>query len=167
MTKKLMTFWVRDTTKILLFFGLLLVFMLSSGRSELATSTQNFDAQQKLTELLVQISGRENEPSEKVFKNIQRFNGIEAARLLRAMNSFSRALGVSCAHCHILNQWEKDEQPVKQVAREMITLTRTINNDLLKKIPNLKSQNPSVTCTTCHRGQLTPEVNLPESKTKP
>lgn len=166
MTKKPATFWFRDATKVLLIFGMLPVFMLSSGGSDLGTSRQDFDSQQKLTELLTQISGRENEPSEKVFKNIQRFNGIESARLLRAMNSFSRALGVNCAHCHILNQWEKDDQPTKQVAREMITLTRTINNELLKKIPNLKSQNPSVTCTTCHRGQLVPEVNLPESKPK-
>lgn len=78
---------------------------------------QKADAgQQELAALSRQIAGQEGKPAETVFKNIQTLKGLEAARLLRAMNSYSRALGVSC--------------------------------------------------TTCHRGQLKPETELPEAKPK-
>jgi hypothetical protein len=36
-----------------------------------------------------------------------------------------------------------------------------INTEQLKKIKNLKSENPGVNCTTCHRGQVKPALNLP------
>jgi hypothetical protein len=37
----------------------------------------------------------------------------------------------------------------------------TINGTLLKNIQNLRSPNPTVTCTTCHRGQVKPATVLP------
>jgi hypothetical protein len=36
-----------------------------------------------------------------------------------------------------------------------------INGEMLKNIKNLKSENPVVNCTTCHRGQVKPALNLP------
>ena len=45
------------------------------------------------------ITGRENEPAEKVFKNIQLpvLKAVPAGRFLRIMNlGYSRALGVAC-----------------------------------------------------------------------
>src|SRR5262245_11025189 len=48
------------------------------------------------------IAGRENEPAEKVFKNIQWLKSTPAGRFLRIMNGgYSRALGVACTHCHV------------------------------------------------------------------
>ncbi|MGH9939145.1 MAG: c-type cytochrome [Blastocatellia bacterium] len=136
---------------ITLTLGLLAICRLPAAG--VAQETAGSASEQKLAELSRRITGQESKPAEEVFKNIRRLQGIEAARLLRAMNSWSRALGVTCAHCHVVDQWEKDDKPAKQIAREMVSLTRTISNDLLKNIGALKSQAPAVTCATCHRGR--------------
>jgi hypothetical protein len=134
----------------------------STGQQE-----KRFDQAQKLAELRKQISGKENQPAEQVFKNIQIFKGFPAARLLRVMElGYSRSLGVNCEHCHVVDQWEKDDKPTKPIAREMAKMVQTINNDLLKNIKNLKGPDSVVNCTTCHRGQTKPALNLPESTPK-
>lgn len=126
-----------------------------------------FDQEQKLAELRKKIAGQENKPAEEVFKNIQILKGMPAERLLKVMElGYSRSLGVNCTHCHIVDQWEKEDKTTKQVARDMVLMTRAINNDYLKKIKNLKSENPVVNCTTCHRGQTKPALNLPEAGAK-
>ncbi len=132
-----------------------------------AQQEKPFDQSQKLAELMKQIAGKENQPSEQVFKNIQIFKGVPAARLLRIMElGYSRSLGVNCTHCHVIDQWDKDDKPTKPIAREMAKMVQTINNDLLKNIKNLKGPNPIVNCTTCHRGQTKPALNLPEAAPK-
>ncbi len=132
-----------------------------SGGSKTA-ATQAFDQEAKLAELRKKIAGRENEPAEKVFKNIQFLKGVPAARLLAVMKiGYSRSLGVTCTHCHVVDEWEKDDKPTKQTARDMAQMARTINNDLLKNIKNLKSESPVINCTTCHRGQTRPALDLP------
>src|SRR5712692_984109 len=121
-----------------------------------------FYQREKLADLMKQIAGKENQPAEQVFKNIQMFKGVPAARLLRIMElGYSRSLGVNFTHCHVVDQWDKDDKPTKPIAREMAKMAQTINNDLLKNIKNLKGPNPIVNCTTCHRGQTKPALNLP------
>ncbi len=125
--------------------------------------TLAFDQEQQLTALRKKIAGKENQPAEQVFQNIQWLKGMPAARLLRVMEiAYSRSLGVDCRHCHVVGEWQKDEKPTKQIAREMAAMMQTINNDFLKKIKNLKSENPVVNCTTCHRGQTKPALDLPQ-----
>ncbi len=123
---------------------------------------QPFDQNQKLAELAKRIAGQETKPASEVFKNIQLLRAMPAGRLLKVMElGYSKSLGVNCAHCHVVDQWEKDDKPTKQITREMIKMAGTINNDYLKNIKNLKSANPIINCTTCHRGQLKPALNLP------
>ena len=123
---------------------------------------QTFDQNQKLAELAKRIAGREDKSAAEVFKNIQLLKAMPAGRLLKVMElGYSKSLGVNCGHCHVVDEWEKDDKPTKQVAREMIKMAATINNDYLKKIKNLKSENPIINCTTCHRGQIKPALNLP------
>lgn len=123
-----------------------------------------FDQAQALAELRKSIAGKESEPAEKVFKNIQLLKGMPAERLLRVMElGYSRSLGVTCTHCHLPGDWEKDDKPTKQIAREMAGMAAAINNQHLKQIKNLKSENPVINCTTCHRGQTKPALNLPEA----
>ena len=43
----------------------------------------------------------------------------------------------------------------------MIKMAGAINETYLKNIKNLKGPNPIVNCTTCHRGQVKPALNLP------
>ncbi len=132
------------------------------GQSPSTQEEKPFNQQQKLAELMKQIEGKENQPAEQVFNNIQMLKGVLAGRLLRIMDvGFSRSLGVTCTHCHMVDQWEKEDKPTKQVAREMEKMVQTINNDLLKNIKNLKGPNSIVNCTTCHRGQTKPALNMP------
>jgi hypothetical protein len=127
-----------------------------------AQESKPFDQQQQLQELRKQIAGQENRPAEEVFKNIQLLKGMPTGRLLRVMEiGYSKSLGVNCTHCHVAGQWEKEEKPTKQISREMSAMVRAINNDLLKKVKNLKSETPTVNCTTCHRGQVKPALDLP------
>ncbi len=99
---------------------------------------------QKSAEVLEMIKGRENEPAEEVFKNIKVLRGVPAGRLIRIMDmGWGRALGVGCGHCHVVDKWELEDRPHKQVAREMAAMTRTINENL-KAIPNLGGPNPAV-----------------------
>lgn len=121
-----------------------------------------------LADLRQKIAGHEDKPSEEVFKNIQipTFKKLRAGLLLGAMEFvFSKSLGVDCRHWHLIGQWEKDEKPTKQISRDMYGLMMSID-DNLKKIGNLKSANPIVSCYTCHRGQTKPEIELPEVKKK-
>ena len=123
-----------------------------------------FDQAAAIAELERQIAGKEDLPASEVFKNITQYKGVSAARLLRIMDhGFSRGLGVTCTHCHIAGQWDSDNKATKQIARDMSKMMTSINADLLKRIPNLRSTNPAINCTTCHRGQRRPALELPVS----
>jgi hypothetical protein len=123
---------------------------------------QPFDQNQKLAELAKRITGQENKPAGEVFKNIRVLKGMPAGRLLKVMElGYSKSLGVNCAHCRVVDQWDKDDKPTKQITLEMIKMVGDINNDYLMNIKNLKSETPIVNCTTCHRGQVKPALNLP------
>ena len=113
-------------------------------------------------EVLAAIAGREKEPAEAVFKNIQAFKGVPAGRLVAIMNQgYARSLGVSCTHCHVPEKWDSDEKRPKQAAREMRELTAKLNGELLPLLKNLDSKKPVVNCTTCHRGEVKPATELP------
>lgn len=123
--------------------------------------TTDFDQEKALKELREGIKGRENEPAGLVFDNIKTFERLPADRLLRIMEmGFSKSLGVTCTHCHNPDDWGSEEKPQKQVARDMMAMVSKINSELLDGIVNLESNNPTVNCTTCHRGQLKPALNL-------
>jgi hypothetical protein len=120
-----------------------------------------FNQEQTLAELRKKIAEQKDKPAGEVFKNIQLLKGVPAGRLLSIMEiAYSKSLGVDCTHCHVVGDWEKDDKPTKQIARDMAMMVRAINNDHLKKIKNLKSENPVVNCTTCHRGQTKPALDL-------
>jgi photosynthetic reaction center cytochrome c subunit len=140
----------------------------ASNNQEPTTQTgKPFDQAQALEGLRKAIAGQENKPAEEVFKNIQMLKGMPAGRLLRVMElGYARSLGVNCTHCHVADAWEKEDKPTKQIARDMNAMVAVINNDQLKKIKNLKGPNSIVNCTTCHRGQTRPALNLPESAPK-
>ncbi len=126
-------------------------------------ATAAFDQAAAIAKLREQIKGRETEPAEKVFKNIQTpmLKGSPAARLLAVMEfGFARSLGVNCTHCHVPDKWEAEDKPQKQTAREMAAMAARINGELLKGIKNLKSATPTINCTTCHRGEVKPALNL-------
>jgi hypothetical protein len=121
-----------------------------------------FDQKAAIAKLREQIKGRENEPAPAVFKNIQTMKNTPAGRLLSVMEmGFARSLGVDCTHCHVPDKWESEEKTQKQTARDMSAMVTRINKELLPGIKNLKTDTAIVNCTTCHRGEIKPALNLP------
>ena len=121
-----------------------------------------FDQKAALTKLREQIKGREQEPASAVFKNVQTMKNRPAGQLLAVMEfGYARSLGVTCTHCHVPDKWESEDKTQKQNARDMSAMVGRINGELLKGIKNLKSETPTINCTTCHRGQVIPALNVP------
>lgn len=113
-----------------------------------------------IEEIKKSIEGRENLPADSVFKSIQIFKNMPAGRLLAIMDvAFSQSLGVSCIHCHDAKDFSSELKPQKEIAREMWAFAGE-TRELLKNIKGLQSQNPTINCTTCHRGQVKPALSL-------
>lgn len=114
-----------------------------------------------VTELLQAIKGRENRPAGEVFKNVQLLKSMPAGRFLRIMDAgYSRALGVTCDHCHTGDdRWDADEKRAKLAAREMIKLTQEINTKL-ETMEHIDNSEPTINCTTCHRGFVKPALQV-------
>jgi hypothetical protein len=70
---------------------------------------------------------------------------------------YSRALGVTCTHCHNDQNFASDEKRPKRAAREMAVMHRMIN-DALRKMQNIEipPDNRPINCFTCHRGAIDP-----------
>ena len=133
------------------------------ARPASAAAPDSFAAQRDsmMNAVLRDIAGKESVAAESVFKNIKVMKGVPAGRLVRAMNmGFGRGLGVGCLHCHTREGWDDEGRKEKQVTRDMMAMTRRINDSLLTAIPNLDSEKPTINCTTCHRGQVKPALNL-------
>ena len=127
-----------------------------------------FDQAKALADLRKSIEGQEDKPAVDVFMNITQYKGVTAERLLRIMEfGFTKSLGVNCTHCHVPGHWDSDEKGAKETARAMSRMVIAINSEYLKNIPSLNSANPSVNCTTCHRGQKRPALELPEPPATP
>lgn len=122
-----------------------------------------YDSQAALAELKKAIAGKEEQPSETVYKNIQMFKGVPAARLLGAMNAFSNALGVSCKKCHDVQNWASDDKHEKTAARNMMRMTSDINDKYLKGMAGLDDDDAHIGCNTCHRGYAHPDAGMRRS----
>jgi hypothetical protein len=121
------------------------------------------DNKHEADEVREKIKGQENAPADSVFKNIKMFKGVPASRLVNAMQfGFAPALGAKCTLCHVEDKWASEDKKEKQIARDMAAMTRTINDTLLTRIAHLESDHPTVTCTTCHRGQKKPATSMPK-----
>lgn len=117
--------------------------------------------EQYLAEIRAQIKGREEQPAREVFKNIQTMQNSTAGRLLRVMEiGFARSLGVSCSHCHTPGMWEDDGKQPKKTARAMSAMVSKVNRELLPAVEGLADRKAFVNCTTCHRGQTKPALDL-------
>jgi Photosynthetic reaction centre cytochrome C subunit len=68
---------------------------------------------------------------------------------------YSRALGVSCTHCHNEQDFASDEKRPKRAAREMAAMHRMINQQLAG-MQNLEPDHHVINCSTCHRGHIDP-----------
>lgn len=103
---------------------------------------------------------KKSEKAGKVYKNIQLLKDVPADQIGPIMHKINDSLGVKCDFCHVIETdaagkhigWEKDDKPMKGVARKMIILTNSINKR--EKILGGKA-----TCNMCHHGRPEPEMN--------
>jgi photosynthetic reaction center cytochrome c subunit len=94
--------------------------------------------------------------AEEVFKNVQILKGIPVDEFMDTMGMFAASLSYNCVDCHTLQSvgsWDKfaDDTPKKQTTRKMMTMVNAINKDNFSGVR-------SVTCYTCHRGDLRPKI---------
>ena len=109
--------------------------------------------------VLASIAGRENEPAGRVFQNVKLLGDVPARTLVAIMNGgYARALGVTCAHCHVAGDFASDAKRPKRAAREMAVMHRSINQQLaqMEEIATPKTDNRAINCMTCHRGMVDP-----------
>jgi photosynthetic reaction center cytochrome c subunit len=91
--------------------------------------------------------------AEQVYKNIQVFKGLPDSQLLNAMFFMEGSLQVGCGHCHVWEDFSKDDKPAKRVARKMILMVRQLNEIQFEG-------KQKISCNTCHRGQTPPAAPL-------
>jgi hypothetical protein len=87
--------------------------------------------------------------AEELYKNIQVLKGTPGLQLQTTMALFAQSLGVSCAYCHVPDEFDRDDRPAKLTARKMIRMLHAVND-------NFNGTQP-VSCWTCHRGKTKPE----------
>jgi hypothetical protein len=80
--------------------------------------------------------------------------GAEVGQIMR---TFTAGLGVQCVYCHVQGNFASDDNPKKDIARHMITMTKQINGNFPE------SGKMRVSCYTCHRGEAEPKT-APEPK---
>ncbi len=97
------------------------------------------------------------------YKNIQKLQTLPAAQLIPKMHEYNAALNVQCSFCHVVNAqhnaWDRDDNPMKGVARQMISVV----NDLNAHQPSLNGQ---ATCYMCHHGHPEPVTSIPPIEEK-
>jgi len=106
--------------------------------------------------LAAQQAAPKPQMAEQVFKNITALRGIPVDEFMDTMGMFSAALSLNCIDCHVaesVGHWDRfaDETPLKVTARRMVEMVNAINKQNFKGVR-------SVTCWTCHRGDLRPRI---------
>jgi hypothetical protein len=107
-----------------------------------------------------EIAGKADKPAGDVFQNVQIewLKSVPASNLLDIMNfGYSKALGVTCSHCHDTDAFANDDKRPKRAAREMAVMHHSIN-DQLRNMRNLEipPADRLINCSTCHRGKVNP-----------
>ena len=93
-------------------------------------------------------------------KNVQVLDITSNREMKKYMKSISKDLGTKCKSCHIMDDKSSDT-PEKDIAREMIILTRHINEILLTMENENHEKISPVTCWTCHKGSFEVEKTRP------
>jgi Photosynthetic reaction centre cytochrome C subunit len=89
-------------------------------------------------------------PAPKNLKVLKATTGEEVSQIMR---TFTIGLGVQCNFCHIQGNFASDENPKKDIARRMITMTHDVNSLFPGDEKKMR-----VSCYTCHRGEAEPKT---------
>ena len=93
------------------------------------------------------------------FKNVTELDFTSKSEMKKYMKEISKDIGVKCSFCHALDD-KSLETENKKIGREMIQLTRYLN-DVLNKTEEPKNHKTYITCWTCHHGKIEPEHKRP------
>jgi hypothetical protein len=88
--------------------------------------------------------------------NLKVLKVATGGEVVQIMHTFTAGLGVQCIYCHVQGNYASDENPKKEVARQMIKMSQVIN-------ANFPDGRMRVTCYTCHRGEAEPKT-APEAR---
>lgn len=122
---------------------------------------QDTARRKQVDSILVAIKGRENEPAGDVFKNVKNLKSMPAGDFVRNMDTiYGRGLGMTCANCHVVGQYDGDTRKNKRVAREMQAMEDYINTVQLANIKELDEDFHKVSCVTCHTGSGHPRNTM-------
>ena len=127
---------------VVLVFGM--AFLRSNVTAQSAPPTQNGDSKPT------------GKPAAGIFKNIQVLTELKDGPpndMYSTMDFISGSLSVSCDYCHasVSGPYESDAKKTKSIARDMIKMTRAINES------NFGGR-LVVTCNTCHQGSTHPNA---------
>ncbi len=65
------------------------------------------------------------------YKNVKVLRDLPARELIPMMHAFNKELNVTCEFCHVVNAehnaWERDDNPNKEVSRDMIRIVQDLN----------------------------------------
>lgn len=109
--------------------------------------------------LLVPLFAQEKKPPPPDPTNLKVLKVAKGPEVIQIMRTFTAGLGVQCSYCHVQGNYASDENPKKDIARHMITMTASIN-------ANFPDGKMRVTCYTCHRGEAEPKT-APEPRPAP
>tara|TARA_Y100000590_G_scaffold439708_1_gene564113 strand:- start:1035 stop:1400 length:366 start_codon:yes stop_codon:yes gene_type:complete len=100
-------------------------------------------------------------PFMETFKNVEVLDISSRSEMKKYMKSISKDLGVKCSYCHDMDD-KSIETPLKDVTREMIKLTRYLNDVLNVEKNDSTKHKTFITCWTCHHGKVSPQHKRPE-----
>jgi hypothetical protein len=106
--------------------------------------------------------GQAPKPEVVVSPNVTVLTGLYAQQFQEEMNLIVQGLGVTCNTCHVRNNFASEEKPEKLKARQMLEMTRALNE---KYFPDYKPKEGEsvlgkVTCYTCHKGESVPKSTV-------
>ncbi|MEP6963496.1 MAG: photosynthetic reaction center cytochrome c subunit family protein [Acidobacteriota bacterium] len=73
------------------------------------------------------------------------------------MQAIADALGVQCEFCHSAPRGSGQTEPKKDIARQMLAMTREMNTRVTTATGKAVGQSARVDCVTCHRGVTIPK----------
>jgi Photosynthetic reaction centre cytochrome C subunit len=114
----------------------------------------------QVEEMFKKGAAENSKPAETVYKNIQVLKGQPAGTVMVAMRLMTKELGVKCDYCHIVGQFDKDDNPHKNTARQMFGMMMGIAKEFTHG-------EVMINCYTCHKGKPEPVSFPPQDAAKP